>query len=183
MSNVGKERLAISQIGITGADLHDFVQTNDCGTSLVVGGDCNIQLTFAPRFRGPRTASLLVTDNAIYPQQSVAMSGLATSVRLIPNNLSFGYQQVGTSGTQQVQLTNVGPGPLYISDISIGGKDPSDFFEKNTCGKKVDARASCIISVLFKPTKVGSRNAYIVITDNGGVSPQAINPLNGVGTK
>jgi hypothetical protein len=58
--------------------------------------------------------------------------------------------------------------------MAIGGADPQDFAETNTCGTSVAAGAHCSISVTFKPTAAGSRSATVAITDNAAGSPQSI---------
>jgi two-component sensor histidine kinase len=43
------------------------------------------------------------------------------------------------------------------------------------------ASTSCTVSVTFKPTATGARNASVLFSDDGGGSPQAV-PVTGTGT-
>jgi hypothetical protein len=78
LTNHGKTTLTISQIGFTGADSTDFGETNTCGTSVRPGASCAISITFTPKAKGNRTATLDVTDNGGGSPQTVVLSGSGT---------------------------------------------------------------------------------------------------------
>jgi hypothetical protein len=100
---------------------------------------------------------------------------------LSPANLSFGKQTVGiTSSPQNVTLQNTGNIKLTITSIQITGTNSSDFGEKNNCPSSLSPNNSCQISVTFKPTTTGTRNAAVNITDNAPGSTQSVS-LTGVG--
>jgi hypothetical protein len=100
---------------------------------------------------------------------------------LSPANLNFGNQTVGiTSSPQNVTLENTGNINLTITSIQITGTNSGDFGEKNNCPSSLPPNNSCQISVTFKPTTTGTRNAAVSITDNAPGSPQSV-PLTGVG--
>src|SRR5215831_5697228 len=175
LSNCGTAVLAITGISATG----DFSQTNNCGTSVAVGGSCTISVTFAPTATGIRTGTLNVTDNAAGSPQSVNVSGTGTApvAGVSPASLNFGSQNVGTSsGAQTVTLSNTGTGPLTISSVSTSG----DFAQTNNCGTSVAAGGSCTISVTFAPTATGARTGTLTVTDDAAGSPQLVN-LSGDG--
>ena len=66
LTNTGTASLSISGISASG----DFGETNNCGSSLAAGGNCNISVTFSPTGSGTRTGTLSITDNASgSPQQ------------------------------------------------------------------------------------------------------------------
>ena len=95
-----------------------------------------------------------------------------------PTTLNFGDQVVGTrSAVLQITLTNVEPGPLYISSIVATG----DFQQTNTCSNSLSSNAQCTISVTFQPTATGVRTGTVTVTDSGPGSPRVAN-LNGLGT-
>ena len=100
---------------------------------------------------------------------------------LSPTSLNFGNQTVGiTSSPQNVTLQNTGNIKLTITSIQITGTNGGDFGEKNNCPSSLPPNNRCQISVTFKPTTTGTRNAAVNITDNAPNSPQSV-PLTGVG--
>jgi hypothetical protein len=78
LTNTGKAILTISSITVTGTNGADFTETNDCGTSVPVGGTCTISVTFTPTAAGTRTATVSVADNAPDSPQSVMLTGTGT---------------------------------------------------------------------------------------------------------
>src|SRR6266446_8180632 len=73
--NTGNATLTISSIAIAGANAADFVQTNNCPSSLAAGAQCNISVKFSPAATGTRTASLNVSDNAANSPQAASLTG------------------------------------------------------------------------------------------------------------
>jgi len=63
--------LAVSSIVTTG----DFAQKNNCGSTVVAGGNCKVSVTFTPTVVGKRTGSLTITDDASSSPQIVSLSG------------------------------------------------------------------------------------------------------------
>lgn len=184
LTNSGTATLNISGISITGANLGDFSQANDCGGSVSAGANCNINVTFKPTASGVRVASVSITDSATGSPHAVSLTGTGTTpvVILSATSLNFSNQLVTTSSVaQNVMLTNNGNTTLNITSITITGANGGDFSETNTCGASVVAAANCSISVTFKPTATGNRAASVAIADDAGASPQMIS-LVGIGT-
>jgi hypothetical protein len=169
MTNVGKERLDISQIGTSGGQAQDFSLRNDCGGSVTVGSSCHIDVTFTPKNKGPRAATLVVQDNAINQQQSIPLSGTGTWMTLSPSSLNFGTQQVGTiSPVKFATLTNIGTGPVTVSDIFLKNTSDIQFItHPNGCGT-LSPGATCTIGVQFAPTRAREYPNVLEIQDSGG---------------
>jgi hypothetical protein len=175
LKNTGTASLTISSITISG----DFSQTHTCSTTLAIGSSCSISVTFKPTASGTRTGVLSVSDNAVPATQTVSLTGTGgvPAVGLSPTSLTFASQAVGTSSSpQSVTLTNTGSVKLTVSGVSTSG----DFSQTNTCGSSVAAGASCTISVTFKPTKAGTRNGTLTVTDNASPATQTVS-LTGIG--
>lgn len=182
MTNVGKQGLDITRIGISGADPSAFSQTNNCGSRLAVGDSCEINLIFAPKNRGPRPATLVVADSAVNGQQSVPLVGTATWASLSPSNLNFGSQKVGTvSAAQSITLTNVGSESMAIFQVGIVGATQRNFRQTNNCGNTLGAHSRCTINIQFAPTRLGAFDDRFEIKDNGGGLMQQV-PLSGTGS-
>jgi azurin len=169
-------------LSITGiATGGDFSATDACGSTLAVGANCNVGITFTPSEDGVRNNALQVTDNAPGSPQVVALIGTgvgAPQVTGLPANLTFTVQPVGSiSSSQTVTLTNSGNAPLMVTSIAASG----DFAQTDTCGSIVSAGGNCTMNVTFTPTATGNRMGTLTIADNASNSPQTVT-LSGTGT-
>lgn len=122
---------------------------------------------------GALDLAVLNNDNA-----AVTNSSFETYVTVLPNSSqpvsvsplqdNFGTVKVGSSKAATVTFTNNESSSAAISNISIGGTNPSDFTESNNCGSSRPAGWECSITVTFKPSVRGVRNASLEITDGAG---------------
>lgn len=193
VTNNGSAVLAISSIGIAGANPSDFSQTNTCPiapSTLAINATCSISVVFQPTAAGPRSAAVSVADNASGSPQTVALTGTGTAagVSLTPSSLTFAGLNPGSgpSAPQTVTLQNTGTGPLTISSVAITGANPSDFaISGNNCpvgpAATLNPGNSCLINVTFNPTATGSRSASLSVSDDATPSPQIV-ALSGTGT-
>jgi probable HAF family extracellular repeat protein len=180
LTNVGTTTLTVTGIAITGTNAADFAQYPGCASSLAAGASCIIRVTFKPTALSTRTAMLSVTDSAAGSPQKVSLSGVGTTARLTPTSLYFASVPVGTTSPAQiVTLTNVGTTTLTVTGITIAGANAGDFAQTRTCGGSLAAGASCSISITFKPTASGVRNAALSVSDNASGSPQAVSLCGG----
>lgn len=175
LRNMGSSPLLISSINSTG----DFVETNNCGTSVPAASSCNISVTFTPTAVGARAGSVLVNDNAAGSPHLVKLTGtgLGALVSLTPVNLAFASQQVGTASVPRaLTLANNGNAGLNVSSIAITG----DYTDNNNCPAVLPSGSSCVINVKFAPTVSGIRSGTLTITDSAQSSPQTVS-LSGNG--
>jgi hypothetical protein len=115
------------------------------------------------------------------PSTCGAASGPAPAVSFSPTSLSFGSETVGTTSvTQNMTLTNTGSAPLKISGITLGGTNPGDFRQTNSCGSSLAAGSNCSITVSFAPSVIGARSARVLVSGNAAGSPQSAG-LSGTG--
>jgi hypothetical protein len=178
LTNTGLGVLEIGGIIATGP----FSQTHTCGSTLNPSASCTINVTFSPKAIGTLKGSVTITDNAASKTQELNLTGIGTAVQLMPIDVNFGNQPVGTTSlARTITLSNKGHGTVSITSISISGVNPADFSETNTCGASVASGASCFIKVKFKPSAAGARSAAVSVSDNGGGSPQKVG-LAGTGT-
>jgi hypothetical protein len=73
LTNTGNSLLDISSITITGLNMGDFTQTNNCPSALGGGHLCTIHVTFTPQATGSRMANLTVVDDN--GTQNIPLSG------------------------------------------------------------------------------------------------------------
>jgi predicted DsbA family dithiol-disulfide isomerase len=126
-----------------------------------------------------------LTQTANQPQQAaLASTTTVEGVTLSPASINFGYQLVGTTGPQFTEtVTNSGPTPLTITDISVSGRDRGNFpFSYSfTLPVTVAPGNSIAINFTFNPAlpwRAGTRNARLEISE--GSSSQYV-PLTGIG--
>ncbi len=178
LTNTGKGILLINSLVLKG----QFVESNDCGKQVQPAAHCTISVKFHPRDKGPLQGTVTLTDNAPDSPQNVPLKGTGTFVELVPRDVHFGTQPVGTrSLPKTITLTNKGGSAVNIQSILITGADAGEFAETNNCGNQVASGGSCQIKVTFEPSRKGMRTASVSISDDGGGSPQQVK-LTGFGT-
>jgi hypothetical protein len=167
----GTNPLTISGIATSG----DFLERNDCGSSVPAGGSCTIRVAFQPKQKYSRTGTITITDDAVTSPQTITLTGIGTVVAVSATGLDFGDQKVGTkSQPQTITVTNVGTAPLHFWGLSITGKNAADFAENNTCGVLMTRGDSCVVNITFRPLAKGARQAHTAIINDGGGSPQRV---------
>jgi Abnormal spindle-like microcephaly-assoc'd, ASPM-SPD-2-Hydin len=175
ISNSGTGPLTITSLQTSG----DFAQSNACGSPVIPGTNCIVQVTFTPTALGNRTGVLTITDNAAGSPHTVALSGQGTTQQasVNPTSLTFVSQPIGaTSAGAVVTLHNSGTTALTVSSIAATG----DFAQTNNCGASLPGGMDCQITVTFTPTATGNRTGAISITDSSSGSPQTVS-LAGMG--
>jgi hypothetical protein len=183
--NIGGAFMPISSIAITGANSGDFGESPlSCPNPLPPAGACLLNVTFTPTAAGPRKSSVSISDSAGGSPQTVVLTGVGTAASLSPTALPFGSVTKGTpSAPQTTTLTNKGSVTMNLWQIAFLGTNPGDFSQSGgTCvsGGTLGAGLSCTIIVTFTPAATGARSASLLISDDGGGSPQAV-ALTGTG--
>jgi hypothetical protein len=78
LTNTGTAVLNVTGITVKGANAGDFIQTNNCGTSVAAGASCTIRVKFAPTAQGNRSASVAISDDGGGSPQTVPLTGTGT---------------------------------------------------------------------------------------------------------
>ena len=101
-----------------------------------------------------------------------------SAISFSPSTLSF-TQNVGTTSTQPITVTNFGGTTLDIQSISAS----AGFGETDNCIGQIVAGSTCTVTVSYTPTATGSTSGSIVVSDDSGNagSTQTI-VLSGTGT-
>jgi photosystem II stability/assembly factor-like uncharacterized protein len=171
-------------VGLSGFQLiGQFQQTNNCGASLGPGASCQVNVSFSPVAAGSLEGRLIVssaTNNV-----SIALAGAAVAT---PNaavdrpSLAFWNQTVETASvSESVHLSNPGGYALAGIAISVGGANPGNFSQTNTCGTTLAAGGTCVVYVTFTPSTTGTLTASLHIADSAANSPQVV-ALTGTAT-
>ena len=129
------------------------------------------QMGCANKFQTPTVANgkvYVATQNEIDVFGLLANKPSAPLPSVSVPCFSFSGEAVGTtSAAQSTVITNLGPGALTISGVSIQGINPSEFSQTNTCGSSVTQGASCKISITFTPSIASiPQQAYVQFSDN-----------------
>jgi hypothetical protein len=175
LSNFGEAPLDISSIAASA----DFLQTDNCGSSLQAGSNCTIGVGYAPTVTGTKIGTVTITDNAFTGAQTVALSGTGTAPigGIAPGALAFQPQAINTtSGPQLVFLSNTANGALTFSGSGIA--TTGDFAQTNNCGSALAPQTSCTIAVTYTPTVTGPETGSVTVTSNA--APQTVT-LTGTG--
>jgi trimeric autotransporter adhesin len=181
LKNTGQAPMTFSSFAWSGTNAADFSQTNMCPVSpatLAVGASCTVTVGFtpaAPLGTAARSATLTVNSNASNsPALAIAATGTAVTAS-VPSiihspagNVTFSATTVNTSATAKaVTLTNNGQAPLTISGITLGGTNAAEFSQTNTCTAPLAVNGTCVVTVGFKPTTVGTgKTATVTVASN-----------------
>jgi hypothetical protein len=95
LTNIGTGALSIASITTSG----DFTGTNNCGTSLSVGGSCAIAVSFSPTVAGARTGTLSIVDDASGAPHNVSLTGNGQAAPTSTTGTPAGSYTIGVSGT------------------------------------------------------------------------------------
>lgn len=171
----------------------DFVENDNCGSSLAANASCTANVTFEPQpicnTCFSNATSLVVLDNAPGTPHVVTLSGAkgtGPTTGIIPNPVVFPTQAAGQASLPiDVNINNAGDINLDVSSITFTGPNASEFAVTGTpvhpcLTAPVGPTTSCDFMVTFSPASnaTGTRTASIAIADNAAVSPQTI-PVSG----
>jgi hypothetical protein len=177
LTNIGDAPLDISDVSLTvGPDTHsdDFAFDNHCRSTLRAGTSCEIDIMLYAHDSGTLTATLNISDNAAGSPQEVSISANVINPEgsFNPTSLLYGPIKVGKNRTLETVFSNTGTTTLNIDSITITGTDHGDFMQTNACPTSLAPGDGCTISVTFAPTAIGTRSAFLVVTDNAQHSTQ-----------
>ncbi len=187
IKNTGNAAMTISDpllAIVRGGNSKEFATVNLCPKSLAAGKSCTMVVTFiAGPFYTPQTATLTIKDNAAGSPQTVPLT--ATVINPVatfnPGSLNLGTVKTTTgSSTKPITVTSAGGTALSITNVAVSGKNAGDFTASTSCPGSLSPKATCSISVTFKPSAKGARSATLVVTDNEANSPRSI-ALSGTG--
>ncbi len=158
--------------------------TTTCTNSLVVAstGTCVITVSFKPKVVGFVQGSLSVSDSDVTSPQAVALQGYGTGVRFSVPSINFGTVTRGTQVSSTVTITNVGTTNVFFTGAEISGTNSADFSDNygdnapcnNTSANPLKPGGTCVVTVYFDPSIVGTENASYKVFDNSIGSPQTL---------
>lgn len=191
ISNTGSEDANALSVGGIGAP---FSLTTTCGSSLPVGNDCEVTVTFAPTSAGTFSDILNVTYHDGFSTQATTrnLGGNGVTAALLAvqtvGQLNYPDTNQGFDHTKLITIINNGGSPATsISGLplpagfsySAGGNYPGG----GTCGNTLANGATCTISVVFAPATNTIYSGPLNISYDSGAGMNTItNNLTGTGT-
>jgi hypothetical protein len=174
ISNIGNAALTISGFSLSGTNASDFsVAPGQCAT-VAAGATCAIQVGFKPGSPLQKQATLTIADNGLNNPHSLTLTGTGVGPSIgLPTPTFIGQVSLGSFTKDQILISNLGNADLQISSLAVAGPNASDFTADVALCATMHAASTCLISVTFTPSAIGTRNANIVINDNQVGSPQS----------
>ncbi|NJL04222.1 MAG: choice-of-anchor D domain-containing protein, partial [Chloroflexaceae bacterium] len=180
LSNTGNltaTNVALAFIGATPPTNPFSIIDTTCGTSLVPGASCTIDVVFQPTSTVLYSANLRVTLSELPtpPNRQVGLAGSGSTVGYASTpasgaTISFGSVNVGSPGTATLEMRETGTADLVISSAVFNGGTPGDFaiagpfpFTIVNGGAAVSRNITCT------PSSSGPRSTVLLLTTNAGV--------------
>jgi sugar lactone lactonase YvrE len=100
------------------------------------------------------------------------------AIKFSPASLTFS-QNVGTTGSQTITITNFGAAQLNVFSVSAG----AGFSETNNCPSILTPGSNCAVSVSFTPADLSTVTGSLTVNDDSGnLGATQLVPLSGTGT-
>jgi hypothetical protein len=153
--------------------------TGTCGSSLVAGQSCTVEVRFTPSAAGLVTGEMDV--GVFLPVANLSGTGVVSgAVTLSPAITDYGTVGVGHSGDLTFMINNTTASDFGPA-LSFGGNNFAEFQQVGgTCGAVVVANSFCTMLVRFSPTATGVRNA--TMTAGGSSNTVTLRGTGSIGT-
>ena len=119
LANSGTAALELSSLSLSGPNPGDFTESNTCGESVNAGSNCIITVSFAPKAKGVRTATVSIADNAADSPQSISLSGTGDEpFSVAPVSQGGASAAMSATGSASYNL-QVSPAASFAGTISL----------------------------------------------------------------
>ncbi len=109
----------------------------------------------------------LIDTVSAYQSAFSALKGNVPEIASSPSSRDFGVAEISAGGSETFTLFNRGLVGLGIADITVTGRDSSDFLKPisgdNCSGQILPPFSSCTVSLQFSPVSVGGGDAALSI--------------------
>src|SRR5207302_545420 len=159
LTNSGGANLTIAQASFSGAGFS--ISGLTFPLTLAAGQSSTLSVQFAPTTTGSASGSVSLVSNAPNSPSTIALSGTGVQPQLsvTPATVSFGNVLVGTTGVQNLTLTNSGSAHLTIAPALV--PYTTLFRSGLTFPLTLAAGQSSTFSVQFAPTATGSASGSV----------------------
>ncbi|MNR71848.1 IPT/TIG domain protein [compost metagenome] len=166
ISNTGTSEMKVRSVTATAG----FEVSNQCPATLPAGGECQVQVQFAPTVAGAQDGQVYVstdTRDAAFVTIPVRGTGLGASLGMTPSALSFSELPMGAFETLTVSIANSGVGTAAISGVAV--PEGRGFEAVSDCPGLLASGQSCLVQVTFSPVDGGRHTADLSVTAAGQV--------------
>jgi Abnormal spindle-like microcephaly-assoc'd, ASPM-SPD-2-Hydin len=151
--------------------------------NLAAGASANFTAVFKPTTTGGVSGQITASSTATTDKSlAIDLTGNAeksvVSLSASPSSLSFGDENVGSSGSKQVTVKNTGNAKADISSVSVGGTGFS--LSGGSGSVALEPGQSETYTVSFKPTSAASDTGTLTVDSNAAALKVG---LSGTGVK
>ena len=153
--------------------------------TLGVDEQCDVDVHYTPSDTNGDSGALTIDEGGGADTDTFSLSGTGVNNRFIFTNqpgAGFPDTAIGdTSGSKQITITN---NTNYSADpkVHVGGSDPGDFNESDTCDSSVTAE--CMATISFQPSSPGGKSMNLQIDGDSfqftgtGITQFDVSPLS-----
>jgi hypothetical protein len=157
---------------ITGPDASSFsIQWNCDGVVLGTNSTCTVGIRFQPTSPGPKSATLTIGSDSAGSPLEVPLAGVGLhgpQLTLNTTQALLGNVALGASAQQTFTVTDSGDYLLFIERTFLVTGTPLMFpVLSDACsGEILEPGQSCAITVAFRPTTLGEKDASLLFITN-----------------
>ena len=175
VESIGVATLSISNVSLGGANPGDFSFTASYPIAIVSGASTPINVRFSPTTTGPRTATLIITDDDSSSPQLVTLTGTgktltSTSISSFANPSTFGQ-----SVTFVATVTGTGGVPTGTVSFSDGG---IEFGSGTLDGTGKATLGTSSLSVATHTIRAGYQGNSTFAVSTSAALTQTVNPAS-----
>ena len=173
LKNSGTTDIQITQVGISGGGY--TVSGVATPAILPAGQSMALQATFAPKTEGASAGAITVTSDAQSTSSTVALSGTAVtgsySMSFSPGSVNLGNVNVGSSATQNLQLSNTGNSNVTLTQVAASGAGVS--ISGIVTPVTIAPTQGVTLTVKYSPTTSGPMTGSVTVVNDQGVNAVA----------
>lgn len=172
IQNSANASTQVQSASITGPDASSFsIQWNCNGNTLGTNNSCNVGIQFKPTSLGVQNATLVIGSDSASSPLEVPLSGEGLhgpQMTLNTTQALLGDVALGSSAEQTFDITNTGDYPLQIQRAFLVSGTPLMFpvLADSCSGEILYPTESCAITIGFRPTTLGEKDASMLFITN-----------------
>jgi hypothetical protein len=201
VTNPTDARISFTGISVV-TNPREFGQSNNCDQGLDAGASCTITAQWTPIANPGQDGMIgIASSSGAY---AINMSGMVTEPVPVIETPTGGGEQLpppvitpdavthfsikfldtevdAYSAVRHIKFSNKGTGPLTVQGVSIA-TGAGDFNQSNDCAEPVMPGGYCTISMVFRPSQIGTRTGSAVLVSDFGtysfdLSGKGLGPL------